>query len=475
MKQPGRSYEIDMCNGPLAGKLLLFALPLMASGILQLLFNAADVMVVGQFEGKEALAAVGSTTSLVNLTIALFMGLSIGSNVVVARDLGAGKREQVSRGVHTAIFLAGVSGVVLTIFGISMARILLQAMSSPSDVIDLSTLYLRTFFLGMPAAMAYNFGSAMLRAQGDTRRPLQYLMLAGVINVLLNLFFVVILKIGVAGVGLATALSQYVSAGLVLRCLMREEGPLHLELRKLRPDKQITKRIVKIGLPAGFQSVVFSLSNVVVQSTVNSFGSTLMSGSAAANSIEGFVFTAMNSFHQAAINFTGQNYGAGKCKRVDKVVLYCLGFVFLTGLIFGNLVYFFGPTLLGLYAPGEPEAIAQGMVRLGIITRLYFICGMMDVMVGVLRGLGSSVLPMVVSLVGACGLRLVWIYTIFPLNPTPAMLFWSYPLSWLVTALVHGITFYFVRKKAYAVYDGEGPSYSKLEGQHPLPQPVQSK
>lgn len=460
-------YELDMRTGPLANKILIFALPLMASSLLQLLFNAADVVVVGRYAGRESLAAVGSTTQLINLFIALFVGLSVGTNVTVARDLGAGQKEAASRAVHTSVALSLVSGMGLAVVGVLCARFMLELMGSPSDVIDLAALYLRIIFLGMPATMAYNFGSAILRAKGDTRRPLYFLTFAGVVNVALNLFFVLQLHWGVAGVAVATVVAQYISAALVLNCLMHEQGALHLDPRRLDIDRRVVGRIMQIGLPAGFQSTVFSLSNVVIQSTINSFGSVVMSGSAAASNIEGFVYAAMNAFYQTALTFTGQNYGAGECKRVDKVLIYCQAFVILTGLVLGNIAYYFGDVLVGIYAPGETEVIRQGVVRLGYVASLYFICGFMDTMVGSLRGLGSSVIPMVVSLVGACGLRLVWVYTVFPLDPTPGNLYISYPITWAITGFVHLLTFFYVRKRAYAVFQAGGPAYRSVEGSHP--------
>ena len=439
-----------MCSGSLWNKILLFALPLIASSMLQLLFNAADVVVVGWFAGKEALAAVGSNTSLINLLVNLFIGLSVGTNVVVARDLGAGRHDNVSRSVHTSITLALVSGVVMSIFGVVMVRQLLVWMSSPTDVIDLSTIYLRIYFLGMPANLLYNFGAAILRAQGDTQRPLYFLTVAGVVNVILNLCFVVGLGMDVDGVAIATIISQYISAGLVLRCLSKEEGPLHLELRKLGMEWRVVKRILQVGLPAGFQGIIFSLSNVVIQSSLNSFDdAVVVAGSAASANIEGFVYAAMNAFYQTALTFTGQNYGAGKCERVDKVLLWCEGFSMGVGLLLGNLAYLFGSQLAGIYAPGEPDVIAQAVLRLGLISCPYFLCGFMDTMVGVLRGIGYSVGPMIVSLVGACGLRLVWVAIVFPIEHSPESLYISYPISWAVTAAVHTVFLIFVRKRAF--------------------------
>ena len=458
-------HQLDMCHGSLADKILLFALPLMASSMLQLLFNAADVIVVGRFAGKESLAAVGSTTSLINLLIALFVGLSVGANVVVARNLGGQRPKIVSRAVHTAIFLALVSGAFLGIFGFVMAHQLLVWMSSPEDVIGLSTIYLRIYFLGMPATLAYNFGAAILRAQGDTKRPLYYLVVAGIVNVILNLFTVLVLNMDVAGVASATTISQYISAGLILRCLSREEGPLRLDLRKLKMDKVILGHILQIGLPAGFQGIVFSLSNVLIQSSINSFGSTVVAGSAASANIENFVYQAMNAFYQTNLTFTGQNYGAGECKRVDKSLIYCQTFVIITGVVLGNLAYLFGHPLVSIYAPGEEDVIQQGIIRLGYIARTYALCGIMDTMVGSLRGLGYSVGPMIVSLIGACGLRIVWIFTIFQVDRTPENLYISYPISWIVTGAVHIIFFLVVRKKAFALVRAN--SHKEVEGAHP--------
>ena len=456
-----------MCNGPLWSKILLFALPLMASSILQLLFNAADVVVVGQFVGKEALAAVGSNTSLINLMVNLFVGLSVGTNVVVARDIGAGRHDNVSRSIHTSVALSLVSGVVMLVFGVIMARQLLVWMSSPADVIDLAAVYLRIYFLGMPANLFYNFGAAILRAQGDTQRPLYYLTVAGVVNVVLNLALVIVVGLGVAGVALATIVSQYISAALVLRCLMREEGALHLDLKKLRMEWHVVRRILQVGLPAGFQGVVFALSNVVIQSSLNSFDdAVIVAGSAASANIEGFVYAGMNAFYQTALTFTGQNYGAGRCHRVNHVAAWCGCFTVVIGLVLGNLTYLFGQTLAGIYAPGEPDVIAQALVRMSIICCPYFLCGIMDVMVGVLRGIGYSVVPMLVSLVGVCGLRLLWVAVVFPLEPVPATLYISYPVTWSITGAVHIVFFLAVHRRAYLRVQGSD-YLAELEGHHP--------
>ncbi len=464
-----KSHSIDMCNGSLADKILLFALPLMASSLLQLLFNAADVVVVGRFAGKEALAAVGSNTALINLMINLFVGLSVGTNVVVARDLGAGRHDKVSGSVHTAMTLALVSGIAMMLFGTVMVRQLLEWMSSPTDVIDLATVYLRIYFFGMPANLVYNFGAAILRAQGDTQRPLYFLTFAGVVNVLLNLVFVIGCHLDVAGVALATIIAQYISAILVVRCMMRETGPLHLNLKQLGLKKKVVLQILKVGLPAGFQGVVFALSNVVIQSSLNSFDDpVLVAGSAAGANIESFVYVSMNAFHQAAISFVGQNYGAAQCGRVDKVARQCVAFAVLFGLALGNLAYLFGTPLASIYAPGEPDVVRQALTRMLYICCPYFICGIMDALVGVLRGLGSSVIPMMTSILGACGLRLLWVATVFPLYPTPACLYLSYPVTWSITALFHFLFLTLVvRRRAFAKVQSNGPAYLATEGHHP--------
>ena len=449
-----------MCNGPLWNKILLFALPLMASGMLQLLFNAADVVVVGRFAGKEALAAVGSNGSLINMMVNLFIGLSVGASVVVSRDLGAGRYREVNRDAHCAILLALIGGVVITVAGVTLARPLLVLMSSPTDVIDLSTLYLRVYFLGMPANMLYNFGAAILRAQGDTKRPLYYLSFAGVVNVVLNLFFVIVLHMSVAGVAIATVASQVISAALVLRCLMREEGPLRLEMSKLRLDWQTVERILKVGVPAGIQGTIFSLSNVVIQSGLNSFNeATIVAGAAAASNVESFIYAAMNAFHQAAQTFSGQNYGAAKCDRVNRTLFLCLGYGVSAGLAMGTLVYSFGSTLLGIYAPGEELVIEQGLLHLKFMCFGYCLCGFMEVMTGVLRGIGYSVSPTIISMAGACGLRVVWVATVFQMHPTPATLYTAYPVSWLSTVLIQIVFFAVAHKRAYARVQGEYASY----------------
>lgn len=440
-----KSFEIDMCNGPLLGKILLFTLPLILSGILQLLFNAADVVVVGRFAGNEALAAVGSTSALTNLLVNLFIGLSVGVNVLVARYYGAKLEKEVSETVHTAIIISVVGGILLAIIGVVTARPLLLLMDTPENVIGHSVLYMRIYFLGMPVMLLFNFGSAVLRAIGDTRRPLFYLMIAGVINVCLNLFFVIQFSMGVAGVALATVISQCVSAGLIVKCLMQSEGCFRLHFDKLHINWDKFWRIAQIGLPAGIQGSLFSISNVLIQSSVNSFGAIAMAGNTAASNIEGFVYTSMNAVHQTAVSFTGQNLGGKRFDRINKILVECLIFVTVIGLVMGNGAVLFGNQILGLYS-SDPEVITYGIQRLQVICTTYFLCGVMDVLVGSIRGLGYAVMPMIVSLMGACVFRVVWIYTIFQWNRTLETLYISYPVSWTLTALAHVICFFIVRR-----------------------------
>ncbi len=441
-------YEIDMCNGHIPGKMLMFAVPLMFSSILQLLFNAADIVVVGKWAGDDSLAAVGSTSSLINLLTNLFIGLSIGANVLVARYYGAKQDKELSATIHTSMLLSFISGILLTIVGVFGAHRILALMQTPEDVLKLATVYIRIYFLGMTSTMVYNFGSAILRAVGDTKRPLYYLFFAGVVNVVLNLIFVIVFEMGVAGVATATAISQTISAVLVVRCLIKEKGSIHLDLRALRIEKDKFIRILKIGLPAGFQGILFSLSNVFIQSSVNSFGKIVVAGNSAASNIEGFVYVAMNSFYQAAISFMGQNVGAGKYERINKILITAEACVIVTGVVLGNLVFVFGEPLLGIYSD-TPEVVRAGLVRLSIISTTYALCGMMDVMVGALRGLGYSIMPMIVSLLGACAFRLVWLATIFQADMfhTIEMVYISYPVSWALTFTTHLICFIVVRRK----------------------------
>ena len=442
----GDHYRIDMTEGKLLPKILLFSLPLIASGVLQLLFNAADIIVVGKFEGHESLAAVSSTGALINLIVNIFIGLSIGANVVVARHIGADEQEEISKTVHTAMMLSIIGGIILTIFGIAAARPMLEWMDTPSNVIDLSVLYLRIYFLGITASLIYNYGASILRAKGDTKRPLYYLALAGAVNVVLNLLLVIVFHLGVAGVGIATVVSQIISAALIFICLTHEKGGMQLRPKEMRIDLNKFFDILKIGLPAGIQGCVFSLSNVVIQASVNSFGSTIMAGNGAAQNIEGFVYTGMNAFYQSCLTFTSQNMGAKRMDRIKQTLLSCQFLVIVTGLVLGIGAWYFGDILLSIYSD-DPAVIAAGIVRLGYVSKTYFLCGMMDVMVGTLRGLGYSIFPMIVSLVGACGLRILWLATIFNVYHTIEMVYISYPVSWIITAFAHVITFIFVFRK----------------------------
>ena len=437
---------MDMCNGPIFGKLLVFALPLMLSGILQLLFNAADIVVVGKFSGSHALAAVGSTGALINLFVNVFIGFSIGTNVLVAQYFGARDEKNVHETVHTSILLGIVGGFILIVAGMVFAKPMLEWMDTPEDVLSHAVLYMRIYFIGMPAMLVYNFGAAILRAIGDTRRPLYYLLSAGVINVILNLFFVIVLDMGVAGVATATVISQVVSAILIVRCLMHSDGIYRLDLHALKIHKTKMVHIAKIGLPAGVQGAVFSLSNVLIQSSVNSFGSIAMAGNTAAGNIEGFVYTSMNAVYQTALSFTSQNVGGRRQDRIPKIVFQCLAIVTVVGAVLGNLAYQCGPFLLNIFS-SDPEVIQYGMSRMQIICQWYFLCGIMDVAVGILRGMGYSVMPMLVSLAGACGLRVLWIFTVFVWKHSLFVLYLSYPITWTITLAVHFICFFVIWKR----------------------------
>lgn len=436
-----KSYEMDMCNGPLVGKILLFAFPLMLSSVLQLLFNAADIVVVGRFTGAEALAAVGATSALINLLVNVFMGLSIGTNVLTAQGYGARNEKGVQDTVHTSIMLSLVCGVLLIFIGVFLAAPLLELMGTPDNVLGHAALYMRIYFIGMPALLVYNFGAAILRAVGDTRRPLYYLLFSGIINVILNLIFVIIFKMGVAGVATATVVSETISAGLVLRCLMKSEGMFQLHMGKLRIKKQKALQIVRIGLPAGLQGAIFSISNVLIQSSINSFGSVAMAGNTATGNLEGFVYTSMNAVYQTNLSFTSQNMGAGNWKRMKKILGICLVFVSVVGLVMGRGFVFFGHQLLGIYS-SDPEVIQYGINRMQVICGTYLLCGIMDVLVGSMRGMGYSFVPMIVSLVGACGLRILWIFTVFQWHRSLFVLYLSYPITWILTALAHTVCWY---------------------------------
>ena len=429
-------------------KLVLFSLPLMASSILQLLFNAADTVVVGQFAGENSLAAVGSNGALINLMTNLFMGLSVGTNVLLAKSIGAHDDKHSSEIVHTSMVISALGGVFLMVFGIFFADDILVLMDVPEEVIGLAAEYLKIYFVGLPAMMIYNFGSAILRAIGDTKRPLYFLTAAGVVNVGFNLLFVIKFNMDVAGVAWATVISQEVSAALIVLCLLKEKGAIHLDLKKLKIEKTCLKHIVQIGLPAGFQGTLFSLSNVVIQSSVNSFGATVVAGNSAAQNLEGFVYVSMNSVHQAALSFTSQNVGAGRYDRVGMILRKSLLLVTVIGVGLGNAVVLFGHQLLGIYSPSE-IVIEKGFIRLLWICGPYFLCGIMDVMVGVIRGMGYSIMPMIVSLIGACGLRIFWLKTFFKMEMfhKVEMIYITYAVSWTVTFIAHVVCYNIVKRR----------------------------
>ncbi len=455
-----KQYRMDMCSGPVLKKLLLFSLPLMASGVLQLLFNAADVIVVGNFAGDNSMGAVGSTSSLINLFTNLFVGLSVGVNVIAARAHGANSVSDMQETVHTSMLLSVICGAALAVIGFILAPEMLVLMNATKTQLPLAVTYLRIYFLGMPATMVYNFGAAILRAVGDTKRPLYFLTAAGFINVGLNLLFVIVLKMDVAGVALATVISQCISAGLTVLCLIKDNAEIRLDLRKLKIHKRILLSVMRLGLPAGFQGTIFSLSNVVIQSSVNLFGDTVISGNSAASSIEGFIYMAMNTFYQAAISFTGQHMGAKKYDRIPRILASSLICVSVTGIVFGWAVFLLGRPLLGIYS-NSSTVIDAGMARLSVIATTYALCGAMDVMVGMLRGIGYSIMPMIVSLLGACGLRILWIATVFqiPEYHSVQTVYLSYPISWGITLLVHIICYAVVwrrlkrRESGYFVND----------------------
>lgn len=442
-------YEIDMCNGTIMDKLISFSVPLILSGILQLLFNAVDIIVVGRFSGSQALAAVGSTTALINIFTNLFIGISLGANVLAARFYAAQKDKEMSETVHTAIMLALISGVVMLFVGIFFARGALELMGTPDDVIGQSTLYMRIYFAGMPFFMLYNYGAAILRAVGDTKRPLLFLIVSGVVNACLNLFLVIAFHLGVAGVAIATVTAQGISCALVLRCLQRSQASYQLRFRDLKIRGCYVRQIFQVGLPAGIQSTVINFSNALLQSSVNSFGSIAMAGYTAANNLFGFLYVSTNSITQACMSFTSQNYGVGKWKRMDRVLFDCIILSVAVMLILGGGMYFFGPEILKIYTT-NPRVISCGMEVLTYTTLTYFLCGIMDLLPGALRGMGYSSVPMILSIIGTVGTRIVWIFGIFPNHRSLDILFISYPVSWMITIVLQVICFYFVRRKVHA-------------------------
>ena len=453
MKQ--NKYEIDMCNGTIMDKLISFSLPLMLSGILQLMFNAVDIIVVGRFSGSQALAAVGSTTALINVFTNLFIGISLGANVLAARFYAAGREKEMSETVHTAITFAIISGVVMALVGLFFSRGALELMGTPDNVINLSTLYMKIYFLGMPFFMLYNYGAAILRAVGDTRRPLLFLVVAGVTNAVLNMILVIVFHLGVAGVAIATIISQLISCILVLRCLYMTDSSYQLRFSRLCMKKFYLVQIFQVGIPAGVQSTVINISNALLQSSVNSFGSTAMAGYTAANNILGFLYASVNAVTQACMSFTSQNYGVGKYKRMDRVLLDCGILSFVIALVLGCGSYMCGGEILKVYTE-DPEVIRCGVEILSITTVPYFLCGIMDLFPGALRGMGHSGVPMILSIIGTVGTRIVWIFWIFPQHRSLYTLFISYPASWFITIVLQVICFVFVRQTVHGQLKGTG-------------------
>ena len=437
-----------MCNGSIMDKLISFSLPLMLSGILQLMFNAVDIIVVGRFSGSVALAAVGSTTALINVFTNLFIGISLGANVLAARFFAAGKEKEMSETVHTAITLALISGVIMAFVGLIFSRGALELMDTPEDVIGQSTLYMKIYFLGMPFFMLYNYGAAILRAVGDTKRPLIFLIISGVVNAGLNMILVIVFHLDVEGVAIATVISQLISCVLVLRCLYRSQTSYQLRFSKLKINTAYLKQIFQVGIPAGIQSTVINFSNALLQSSVNSFGSIEMAGYTAANNIFGFLYMSVNSVTQACMSFTSQNYGVRKYKRMDKVLIDCIIISVVTALTLGCSAYFFGPEILKIYTK-DSEVIQCGMEIMAYTTVPYFLCGIMDLFPGALRGMGHSAVPMILSVIGTVGTRIVWIFGIFPNHRSLSVLFISYPASWILTIVMQVICFYFVRRKVH--------------------------
>lgn len=445
----------DICNGPLVKTIIVYTIPIIASGVLQLAFNAADSIIVGRFaeNGDMALAAVGSTGSLVTLLVNLLTGLSIGASVVVSHAWGAGDKRGISHTVHTTMLTSLAGGILFGVFGYFVSNPCLKLMGTPDEVIGLATTYMQIYFIGLPAIMVYTFASAIIRSTGDSKRPLYFLLIGGVINVALNLVLVIGFHMTVEGVAIATVVSQLVSAIFSVVHLMKIDGPQRLYLNKLKIHLSRFKKILIIGLPAGIQGAVFSISTVLIQSSVNSFGSVCVTGNSAASNIEGFIYIAMNGFYHTALTFVGQHIGARKPERLRKVVTYCVIMVASIGLIFGVGAYIFAKPLLEIYIPDNREAVAYGVERMMIICTTYVLCGIMDTMIGCLRGFGASISPLIISIVGVCVLRTVWIYTVFPIYNTPTMLYMCFPVSWAVTIVAQFICYFVVKKKTFERLD----------------------
>lgn len=447
-------YEIDMCNGSIVDKLISFSIPLMLSGILQLMFNAVDIIVIGRVNGSESLAAVGATTAVIYVFTNLFLGISQGVNVVIARYYAMKEEDVISDIVHTAVSFALISGVAMAVFGIIFSGKALEIMGTPESVIGKSTLYMKIYFLGMPFFMVYNYVSAILRAVGDTKRPLIFLTISGLVNVGLNIFLVTVVRLDVAGVAIGTVASQFVSCILVVRCLMKTNGSYQLFLTRFMIKVPYLKQIFAVGIPAGIQSMVISFSNAMLQSSVNSFGAMAMAGYTAANNVFGFMFAVVNSITQACMSFTSQNYGAGKYKRMDRIFKNCLILTICISILIGSGVYLCGSQILKLYT-SEAKVIQYGIEAFRYTTTIYFLFGIMDLFPGVLRGLNYSTIPMILSIIGTVGTRIVWIGGIFPMYRSLKILFISYPVSWILTIIMQGVCYVVVRKKVYGSMEKE--------------------
>lgn len=437
---------VNMLEGPLLGPIFLFAMPLFITSVLQLAFNAVDIIVVGKFTGHHALAAVGATGPVINLLVTMFMGISIGASVIMGQNVGARDFKNAQDTLHTAIGISILGGILVLFAGIFTAMPLLKLMQTPPEVIELAGEYLKIYYIGMPGFMVYNFGAALLRAIGDSRRPMYFLTISGIFNVICNLIFVVVFKMGVAGVAIATSISQYIAAALIVASLLKADGYMKLFIDKIRISKDKALGMMKIGLPAGFQGALFSISNILIQSGINSFGSVVMAGNTAAGNLEGFVYMGMNAVYQTSLSFTSQNMGAKQYDRVKKIFWTCVGVVIVVGLVLGVGAWLLGDKLLRLYTD-EPEVIKYGVERLGVVSATYFICGIMDTMVGGLRGMGYSITPMIVSLTAVCILRMIWIATIFQSIHTPVVLYLSYPVSWTIAAIGHYVNYLYAMKK----------------------------
>ena len=435
-----------MTSGPLMPQIITFAIPLALTGLLQLIYNAADMMVVGRYAGSTSLAAVGATSMLVNLTVNLFIGLATGSGVVTAKYIGADDNEKVRRTVHTTMLLGAVSGILVMSLGILLSPLFLKWMDTPSDIIDLSVTYLRIYFAGAPANMIYNYGAAVLRASGDSKRPFYFLTASGLINIGLNLLFVIKFNMDVAGVAYATIISQYISATCVVIALKETNRPTRLSLKKLRIYKEVLTEIIRIGLPAGIQGCFFSISNVIIQSSINSFGSIAVAGNTAAANIDGIIYVCCNSISQSSMTFSSQNLGARKYKRITKTFADCILLVMIVSLVLCGVFYGFRKFFLGIFTT-DSAVIKMGTIRLGIMAATYWLNSLMDVTTGQLRGIGKSVSPMIMTLAGVCVFRIIWIFTIFRSYHTMQMLFYSYPVSWAITEAALIITYFVERNK----------------------------